>query len=112
MSVATTNQLEPSGEWNFLLSDKVVFVSGGAGYISQAIARTCYLHGARVVLADINKQAALEAKQRILNQDKKFDDDRILVIEMDVTNENSIKQAVDLALTKWNKINILINTLV
>lgn len=112
MSVAT-NQLQPSGEWNFLLSDKVVVVSGGAGYIARAIARTCYLHGAKVVLADINKQAALDAKQQILSQDGKSDgdtDDRVLVVEVDVTNENSIKQAVELVVSKWNKINILINT--
>lgn len=107
MSIATMNQFEATGEWNFLLSNKVVFVSGGAGYLSQSIARTCYLHGAMVVLADINQQAAFEAKQRIANQDH---DDRIMVVEVDVRNENSIKQAVDLVVSKWNKIDILINT--
>ena len=108
MSIATMDQLEPTGEWNFLLTNKVVFVSGGAGYLSQSIARTCYLHGAKIVLADINQQAALEAKQRIiLNQDN---DDRVVVVEVDVRNENSIKQAVDLVVAKWNKIDILINT--
>ncbi|CAF1149822.1 unnamed protein product, partial [Didymodactylos carnosus] len=112
MSAATTNQLQASGEWNTLLSNKVVFLSGGGGYIAQSIAHTCYLHGAKIILADISKQAALNVKQQILTQDNKIDDDdnRILVIEVDVTNESCIKQAVDLAMSKWNKINILINT--
>lgn len=115
MSAVTTTQFQASGEWNFLLSNKVVLVSGGGGHIAQSIARTCYLHGAKVVLADISKQAALNAKQEILKEDNKFDggnsdDDRILVVEVDVTNENCIKQVVDVVVSKWNKINILINT--
>jgi NAD(P)-dependent dehydrogenase (short-subunit alcohol dehydrogenase family) len=116
MSAATINYLQSSGEWNFLLSNKMVFISGGGGYISQSIACTCYLHGAKFVLADINKQGALDVKQQILKQDNKFDvnsdddDDRMLVIEVDVADENSVKQAVGLAMSKWNKINILINT--
>jgi NAD(P)-dependent dehydrogenase (short-subunit alcohol dehydrogenase family) len=114
MSTATTNKLQPSGEWNSLLSHKVVFISGGGGCIAQSIAHTCYLHGAKIVLADINKQAALNVKKQILTQNNKVtvddDDDRILMVEVDVTNENSVKQAVDLAILKWNKIDILINT--
>lgn len=113
MSGATKNPLEPSGEWNYLLSNKVVFISGGGGYIAKAIAHTCYLHDAQVVLADINKQAALHVKQQILSEDNKVNvdhEDRIMVVEVDVTNESAIKQAVDQVMGKWNKISILINT--
>ena len=113
MSGVATTLLEPSGEWNYLLSNKVVFISGGGGYIAKAIAHTCYLHGAQVVLADINKQAALHVKQQILSEDNKVNvdnEDRILVVEIDVTNESAIKQAVDQVMAQWNKINILINT--
>ena len=46
----TTN----SGDWRQLLVDKVVFITGGAGYIAKHIAKTCYAHGACLVLGDLD----------------------------------------------------------
>ncbi|CAF1087593.1 unnamed protein product [Didymodactylos carnosus] len=105
-----TPLLKPNGEWNLLLLNKVVFLTGGGGYIAQSIAHTCYSHGAKIVLADINKQAALNTKQQILSENNHNDDSRILVVELDIANDDSNKNAVNYVISKWNTINILINT--
>ena len=101
-----------SGNWSLLLADKVIFLTGGAGYVGQHIAQTCYAHGARVVLADLNIEAINKVKSQILASDASNNDNRILAVPLDVTNEESIEQAVKLTLGKWKTINVLFNTLV
>jgi 3-hydroxybutyrate dehydrogenase len=99
-----------NGDWRLLLSDKVVFITGGAGWIARHIAKTCYEHGARIVLADLNLENMIHVKNEIFNSDNT--DDRILLVELDVLNEETIKKGVQLTLNKWNTIDILINTFV
>jgi len=102
----TTN----TGNWSLLLADKVVFLTGGAGYIARHIAQTSYAHGARLVLGDLDIEAVNKAKDEILGSDNNNKEDRILAISLDVTNEASIEQAVKLTLDKWKTINFLFNT--
>jgi 3-oxoacyl-[acyl-carrier protein] reductase len=105
-----STQNDSIGHWRFLLCDKVVFVSGGAGWIARHIAKTCYEHGARLVLADLNIETIIKVKNETFGSDNT--DDRILLVELDVKNEETIKKAVQLTLNKWNTIHILINTFV
>jgi NAD(P)-dependent dehydrogenase (short-subunit alcohol dehydrogenase family) len=60
---------KPSGDWSRLLLNKVVFVTGGDEGIGSTIAETCVLHGARVVVADVNKNAADEVATKIIDED-------------------------------------------
>jgi len=106
MSIKTSS----IGDWRLLLSDKVVFLTGGAGWIARHIAKTCYEHGARIVLADLNIDTIIKVKNEIF--DSENTDDRILPVQLDVQNEETIKKAIELTLNKWNTINILINTFV
>ena len=106
MSIPT----HPIGDWRLLLSDKVVFITGGAGWIARHIAKTCYEHGARIVLADLNIETIFKVKNEIFGSENT--DDRILLVQLDVQNEETIKKAVELTLNKWNTIHILINTFV
>jgi len=106
MSIKTSS----IGDWRLLLSDKVVFLTGGAGWIARHIAKTCYEHGARIALADLNIDTIIKVKNEIF--DSENTDDRILPVQLDVQNEETIKKAIELTLNKWNTINILINTFV
>ncbi|CAF1122690.1 unnamed protein product [Rotaria sordida] len=99
-----------TGNWSLLLADKVVFLTGGAGYVAQHIAQTCYAHGAFVVLGDLNIEAINKVKDEILASDDSNNKDRILTVPLDVTDERSIEQAVKLTLDKWKTINVLFNT--
>lgn len=94
-------------DWHLLLSDKVVFITGGAGWIARHIARSCFNHGARLVLADINLDMINQVKDEVFGSQNT--DDRILMVQLDLRNEESIKKAVEVTLNKWNKINILVN---
>ena len=104
------NMSTENGNWRLLLSNKVVFLTGGAGWIARSIAKTCYEHGARIVLADLNIQTITKVKNEIF--DIENTDERILIVEFNVENEETIKKAVELTLNKWNTIDILINTFV
>lgn len=99
-----------NGDWTLLLSNKVVFITGGAGWIARHIAKTCYEHGARIVLADLKPDTLIQMKNETFNSDNL--DDRILLVEFDVLNEETIEKAVQSTLNKWNTIDILINTFV
>ena len=103
----TTN----TGDWTLLLADKVVFLTGGAGYIARHIAQTSYAHGARLVLGDLDIEAVNKVKNKILGSDNNSNkEDRILAVSLDVADEASIEQAVKLTLDKWKTINVLFNT--
>jgi len=107
MSSITNNSIR---DWRLLLSDKVVFITGGAGWIARHIAKTCYEHGARIVLADLNIETISKVKNETFGLENT--DERILLVQLDVENEETIKKAIELTLNKWNTIHILMNTFV
>lgn len=108
MATGSQQTMKPSGDWSRLLADKVVFVTGAGGAIGASIARTCALHGARVVVADINKVAADEVVAKIIAEDTIKSDD-VMAIELDVVDEQAIQNAVKTVVDKWNTIDVLVN---
>jgi NADP-dependent 3-hydroxy acid dehydrogenase YdfG len=107
MSSITNNSI---GDWHLLLCNKVVFITGGAGWIARHIAKTCYEHGARIVLADLNIETISKVKNETFGLENT--EERILLVQLDVENEETIKKAIELTLNKWNTIHILMNTFV
>src|ERR1700733_13791533 len=103
MTTVPEQASKPSGDWSQLLTDKVVFVTGAGGGIGSTIAQTCVLHGARVVIADINKNAADEVATKIIDEDANKKD-YVMVIELDIANEQAIQNAVKAVVDKWNTI--------
>ena len=45
----------------FVLTGKTILITGGAGGIGSAVAKTCVSLGARVILTDIREEALTEA---------------------------------------------------
>lgn len=97
-----------NGDWQLLLAGKVVFLTGGAGWIARHIAKTCYEHGARIVLADLNIETITKVKNETFGSNNS--DDRILLVQIDVLNEETIEKAIQLTLNQWKTIDILVNT--
>ena len=103
-----TSENERGDRWCSLLSNQVVFLTGAAGWIAHHIARTCFDHGARLALADLDVETIKKVNDDLLANENTSE--RLLVVHVDVTNEETIAHAVQLTLAKWKTIDILINT--
>jgi len=83
------------------LKDKIVIVTGGAHGIGKAYCRGFAKAGARVVVADIDKPAAVATAEEIGAQ--------ALAIHVDVSNEASTKAMATQAVERFGHIDVLIN---
>ena len=86
------------------LDSKVAFVTGAAGDLGSAFARALAQAGAKVVLADLNGEAA-EAKASALNAEG-LD---CAGIACDVTSEEAVNAAIKFAADKYGSLDILVN---
>lgn len=86
------------------LDGDVAIVTGGAGYIGQAIAAKLAKEGATVVVADLNMTGAEHVASSL-----KEDGAIALAVEVDITNRASIKAMVTTVIQTFGKIDVLIN---
>lgn len=87
-----------------MLSNKTAIVTGAGSGIGKAIATHLAKHGARVVIADLNKTTAIASADEIKEQNG-----IALPIDCDVSNEQSVKRMVQKAVTEFGSIDILVN---
>lgn len=97
-----------NSDWNRLLADKVVFITGAGGHIARYLAKACFSQGARLVLGDLDPKLINELTDELGINDE-VNNDRILVVRLDITNETIIQEAVQAAILKWTTIDILLN---
>ncbi len=86
------------------LKDQVAIVTGAGKGLGKAIAEKFFQEGALLALFDI--QYDLIAN---LAQELDVSGEKIMVIQADVTEEESIKQAMEKVYAKFGKIDILVN---
>ncbi|WP_249872338.1 SDR family NAD(P)-dependent oxidoreductase [Oceanobacillus saliphilus] len=86
------------------MDGKVVLITGGAGGIGQATAQLFLDKGAKVVLVDINQEALDNAKNSL-----NAEEDRILVVQANVTDEEDVKRYVDQTVNIFGKIDVFFN---
>jgi 3-hydroxybutyrate dehydrogenase len=86
------------------MQGKVAVVTGAASGIGKAIARTYFDHGAKVVIADLN----LEAAQAVARE---FDPsgERALAVAMDVTNEEQVDAGIDQVANRFGGVDVLVS---
>jgi len=89
----------------FDLSGRVAVVTGGAGILGQHFCKGLAEYGAKVVIADVNIDAANEVAEKI-KQDVNTD---ALAIGLDVSDESSVQEMVAKTIEKFGKIDILHN---
>jgi 3-hydroxybutyrate dehydrogenase len=86
------------------LKDKAAIVTGAASGIGKAIASRYALEGAKVAIADLNKQAA-DATAAEINAGG----GRAIGVAMDVTGEQSVADGVAAAVAAFGGIDILVS---
>jgi 3-hydroxybutyrate dehydrogenase len=87
-----------------LLENRVAFVTGAAGAIGLQIAREMAREGARVALSDLDGPALQAAVRSIAEGGGEA-----LAAPCDVSQEAQLRGALDAALARWGRIDLLVN---
>lgn len=98
MSVRKITDYKTAPDKFFDLQDKVCFVTGAASGLGQAIALTFDALGAKVILADINEDGMRDTAAEMKGD--------IMIVKMDVTDENSVRAAIQAAYEKYGRIDV------
>ena len=94
-----------SVEQNRILEGQVVAISGGAGAIGADIADACVAVGAHVALADID---AVRLQQSVDRLRAKHGPDRVLAVEMDVTDERSVSEGFHRIVRTFGGVDVIV----
>ena len=86
------------------LKDKVAFLTGAGAGIAKATAKLFTTEGAKVAIIELNRAAGEAAEREI--RDAGGD---AVFIETDVTSDDSMKRAMDAAVTRFGRMDILFN---
>ncbi|KAL5725370.1 hypothetical protein ACHQM5_008522 [Ranunculus cassubicifolius] len=84
------------------LEGKVALITGGASGIGEATAKLFSQHGAKVVLADIQDNLGRSLSKEIGSSSSSY-------VHCNVTNESQVQNAVDTAVMKYGKLDIMFN---
>jgi NADP-dependent 3-hydroxy acid dehydrogenase YdfG len=82
-------------------TDKVWLITGSSTGLGRALAQAVLEHGYHLVATARQPEQLKELSDRY--------PDRVMTIALDVTNAQSIQQAVDAALNAYNRIDVLVN---
>lgn len=86
------------------LEGRVTIVTGGSGGIGNEISLRFASEGAKVVIADLKNDKAMEVVSKI-----KADSGEAIFVETNVTNTESVKKMVEETVRTFSKIEILVN---
>ena len=87
-----------------LLEDRVAIITGGAKGMGRGMALKFAEEGCSVAVADISIKEANDTIAEVLKKGKEG-----LAIQCDVTDGNQVRETVDKVISKFGKIDILIN---
>ncbi|KAL4351943.1 hypothetical protein GQ457_06G025460 [Hibiscus cannabinus] len=85
------------------LEGKVALITGGASGIGECTAKLFVQHGAKVVIADIQDDLGTSICEQLGGHET------ISYVHCDVTIDSDVRDAVDLAVSKYGKLDIMFN---
>jgi NAD(P)-dependent dehydrogenase (short-subunit alcohol dehydrogenase family) len=91
-------------EGSHALAGLVAVVTGGAGHLGSAMTAVMAEQGARVIVADLDMERALEHSRAL--SDKGHDS---LAVRVDVADEASVRGAFDQVIAEFGGVDILVN---
>lgn len=86
------------------MSERVAIITGAGRGIGLGIARALADAGYAVVPADVDDNLVAEAGEDLRNRGAK-----VLPLHLDVTDANSWSKAIDAAIVRWGRIDVLVN---
>jgi len=86
------------------LEGRVALITGGASGLGAEIARTLARQGAAIIIGDLNLEPAQIVADEILREGG-----RSIAVKMDVSSGESYSSAVQIAETKFSKLNVIVN---
>lgn len=86
------------------MQDKVAIVTGSAAGIGKEIAITYAREGAKVVIADMNKEAAEATAQEL-----RSNGGQAMSVAMDVTDEDAVNAGVAEVVKAWGGVDVLVS---
>jgi len=90
---------------DFNLKDKVAVITGGAGIICSALARSLALHGVKTIILDLNKEAAESVAMQITKESGTAS----IGLSANVLDKLSLVSARNIIHEKLGTIDILVN---
>jgi len=91
---------------NVGIGDKSAVITGGARGIGFAIALRFAKEGAKIAIFDIDRQKGVDAVQKIKKEAPNAD---VIALQVDVSDPESVKKAVEQVVEKYGRIDILVN---
>lgn len=85
-----------------MLDSKVAFITGAASGIGAGTTRRFAQEGARVVLADLQREEGEKVRQEI-----ESNGGQAMFVECDVSNAESVQHAIDAAVERFGKLDIV-----
>jgi len=86
------------------LQGKVAFLTGAGAGIAKATAKMCVREGAKVAIIELNREVGAAAEREI----REAGGDALFV-ETDVTQDDSVRRAVEATVARFGRIDVLFN---
>jgi len=86
------------------IEDKVIIITGGSKGIGRVTAMRLAKQGAKLVLASRKISDLMKVKDEL-----KVSEDKVLIVEADVSNEDDCSSIVNQAAEKFGRVDVLIN---
>ncbi|MFC7391706.1 glucose 1-dehydrogenase [Scopulibacillus cellulosilyticus] len=83
------------------LRNKVAIISGAAGGMGANMVKRFIEEGAKVAAADLHADT--------LKKDASFDEEKCLIVQADMTQEQQVEKLVQQAINRFGKVDILVN---
>lgn len=91
--------------WKMLFDGRVIIVTGGAGGIGKATAEAFSRQGGHVVIADLNDDGAKNVAKEISDAGGP----EPFACQCDVSDEKSVERTVDGAISKFGRLDVVVN---
>ncbi|XP_011159318.1 dehydrogenase/reductase SDR family protein 7-like [Solenopsis invicta] len=91
------------------LGNKVVMITGASSGLGEALAHTFYSFGCRIILVSRRKEELERVKNDLMNTHQTVPTYPPIVLQLDLTDINNLKDEVSKAIMVHGRIDILIN---